>query len=67
MNRRMRRKALREKPASGPPLPEKKSRSRRRKGLSMKIGADGSMHIKHMSEIGPGLAFMPPVEIMLED
>lgn len=39
--------------------------SRRRRGLHMKIAADGGMTIRHMSELGSGLAFMPPVEIQV--
>lgn len=38
-----------------------------KRGLNMKIAADGSMHIRHMSEDFTGLAIMPPVEIRLED
>ncbi len=47
------------------PVMAKKSGRRFRKGLSMKIGADGSMAIRHMSELGSGLAIMPPVAIEL--
>lgn len=65
MNRRMKRKMMRKESAGGPPLPEKKSRKRGRKGLNMKIAADGSIHLKHMSELGCGVAFMPPVEIQV--
>lgn len=40
----------------------KKTRNSSGKGLHMKIAADGSMSIRHMSELS-GTAFMPPVEI----
>lgn len=34
-----------------------------RKGLNMKIGADGSMHIRHLADGElSGLALMPPIE-----
>jgi hypothetical protein len=37
------------------------------RGLNMKIGSDGSMHIRHLSDTDLCLAIMPPIEISLED
>lgn len=42
-----------------------KSGRRYRKGLNMKIGADGSMHVRHMGDDDKCVAIMPPVEIVL--
>lgn len=36
-----------------------------RKGLTMHIGADGSMRVRHMADTDRCLAIMPPVEIDL--
>lgn len=67
MNKRIRRKKSKKNLLDNPVLEGKSRGPRARKGLNMKIGSDGSMHIRHMSELGPGLAFMPPVEIVLGD
>lgn len=43
----------------------KTSRMSGRKGLTMHIGADGSMRVRHMADTDRCVAIMPPVEIDL--
>lgn len=64
MAKKTKRKPRKEQP-TGQPIMAKKTGRRSRRGLSMKIKADGSVHVRHMSELGSGLAFMPPVEIQV--
>jgi hypothetical protein len=49
-------KTKRGKPAKGDPTPPKQGRSPRYggKGLRMKIGADGTVHVRHMADDGTG-------------
>lgn len=50
------------------PITAQAKPSRRRgKGLNLKIGADGSMHLRHMAELGQCTAVMPSIEIAQED
>jgi hypothetical protein len=61
MARKTRRK-LKKNLEETPPLP-KPARSRRRKGLNMKIAADGSMSIRHMSTDDKCLAILPGIPV----
>lgn len=65
MAKKLPRKNRKKKKPAALPVMAKKSGRRFRKGLSMKIAADGSMHVRHMSESMSGLAIMPPVEIQV--
>lgn len=65
MTKKISRKS-RSKNPTGQPVMAKKTGRRFRKGLSMKIKADGSVHVRHMSELGAGLAIMPPVLIEVD-
>src|SRR6478735_1816667 len=66
MNKRVRRKKAKKNLVENPLLAKKPRGLSARKGLNMKIGADGSMHIRHMADTDKCLALLPGIPVNTE-